>query len=303
MTCSVAWDAVGLPAWGSAPRADFWVALQQDGPWGAKAFTQSRLDPALGARVEAAVATAGGRALLIRRPASHADHADHPRRQVFVAGGLNATPWLLGGTVAEPEQVLELPWHLMESADPAELLASVDWLERVDGGVLLVCANGKRDLCCAVRGRPIALALERIRPGRVWECTHTGGHRFAPTGVLLPSGQSVARLTVEVAEAALLAAEAGLLAAETFGPWHDRGRGHLTPAAAVAEALVRATIGETDPASLATRQVADELVEVAHRDGRSWCVRPVLQEYPDPLPESCAKAAVLARSWTADVVG
>lgn len=301
MTCSVAWDDAGLPAWGSAPRADFWVALQQDGPWGAKAFTQSRLDPTVGAALESAPSAAGGRPLLIRRPSSHADHADHPRSQVFVAGGLGGVPWLLGGTVADPAQVLELPWHLLAAEDPAEVLASVGWLRRLDGGVLLVCANGKRDLCCAVRGRPIALKLERVRPGRVWECTHTGGHRFAPTGVVLPSGQSVARLTIEVAEAAMLAADLGLLAAQTFGPWHDRGRGHLAPAAAVAEAYVRALTHEADPAALTTREAAEALIEVTHRDGRSWCVQVLPEEFPTLLPESCAKAAVVARSWSAQL--
>mgnify|MGYP006171250341 CR=1 FL=1 len=33
---------------GSAPFARAWVALEQDGPWGAKAFTASHLDPGLG---------------------------------------------------------------------------------------------------------------------------------------------------------------------------------------------------------------------------------------------------------------
>lgn len=298
MTCSFAWDDAGLPAWGTAPRASFWVVVEQNGPWGNKAFTQSRIDPAVGAAIESAALDAGGRALLIRRPASHADQHDHSRRQVYVAGGLTGTPWLLGGVVAEPEQVLDLPFDTLAEGDPEAIGAGLDWLEPVDGGVLLVCANAKRDLCCALRGRPIALELERDHPGRVWECTHTGGHRFAPTGVVLPSGQSVARLTPEVAEAALAAADAGGLAVETFGPWHDRGRGHLEPASAVAEAWVRDKIGETDPASLVTGEPAEGgEVEVAHHDGRRWLLRPVLDEYPEQLPESCAKAAVTARSW------
>ena len=320
MTCSFAWDDAGLPAWGTAPRGDFWVALQQNGPWGNRAFTQSRLDPSVGAGVESAALDAGGRALLIRPPASHADHADHPHRQVFVAGGLAGTPWLLGGVVAEPERVLELPWELLAGAEPSEVLARVGWLEPMDGGVLLVCANGKRDLCCALRGRPIALELERVRPGRVWECTHTGGHRFAPTGVLLPSGQSVARLTSEVARAALAAADSGALASETFGPWHDRGRGHLPPEQAVAEAFVRALTGETDPAALvACPPVAAEdpvtgaagrphprrtngqawTVLVTHADGRTWTILVESVRHADDLPQSCAKTAVAAGSWSA----
>ncbi len=297
MTCSAAWDTAGLPAWGTAPRASFWVAVDQNGPWGPRAFTQSRIDPAIGAAIEAGVLAAGGRPLLIRRPASHIDRPDMPARQVYVAGGLDADPWLLGGTVMAAEAVLELPFDRLATADPDLLAGEIDWLEPLDDGVLLVCANAKRDLCCALRGRPIALELERQYPERVWECTHTGGHRFAPTGLVLPSGQSLARLTPEVAAAALRAADAGRLASETFGPWHDRGRGHLEPGCAVAEAHVRELTGETDPTALSTVESADSEVEVNHRDGRHWSVRLALQEYAEQLPESCGKAAIDAHTW------
>ena len=297
MTCSFAWDDAGLPAWGTAPRANFWLALDQNGPWGARAFTQSRLEPAIGAAIEAEVLAAGGRPLLIRRPSSHVDRPEDPVRQVYLAGGLDGTPWLLGGTITAPEEVLQLPFERLAAGDPDALVAEFGWLERLDGGVLLVCANGKRDLCCAVRGRPIALDLEQQYPGRVWECTHTGGHRFAPTGLMLPSGQSLARMTPEIALAALRAADAGLLASETFGAWHDRGRGHLEPACAVAEAHVRELTGEADPAALTAAESDRSEVEVTHRDGRRWRVRLALEEYPDQLPESCGKAAVTARSW------
>ena len=40
---------------------------------------------------------------------------------------------------------------------------------------LLVCANGKRDACCAIVGRPVAAAAAEVHPGRVWETTHLGG--------------------------------------------------------------------------------------------------------------------------------
>ena len=310
MTCSFAWDDAGLPAWGTAPRADFWLALEQNGPWGAKAFTGSRLDPGVGGAIEQASLVVGGRPLLIRRPTSHADQDPRRGRQVYLAGGLSGTPWLLGGTVADLEQVLALPWDLLATADAAQVSGLVDWLTPVSGGLLLVCANGRRDVCCAVRGRPIARALAELRPGRVWECTHTGGHRFAPTGLVLPSGQSLARLTHAVALAALQASDRGDLAPETFGPRHDRGRSHLEPAHAVAEAYVRELTGERSPdaltvtpAALAGRDTESDtgqLVEVTHSDGRRWLLRLKLEPHDD-LPESCGKAAVAVRVWRASL--
>ncbi|MFC9016728.1 sucrase ferredoxin, partial [Streptomyces albidoflavus] len=54
--------------------------------------------------------------------------------------------------------------------------------------VVLVCAHGLHDTCCAVRGRPAARALSRLHPGLVWESTHVGGDRFAANVVVLPDG-------------------------------------------------------------------------------------------------------------------
>jgi hypothetical protein len=303
MSCSVAWDEAGLSGFGTAPRAAFWIALEQNGPWGRQALTESRLDRELAAALEGAVGT--GRLVLIRRPGAHADLHDRPLRQVFVAGGFGGRPWLLAGTVDDPARLLDLPLARLAGASAAEVLAEVGWLGVHSGAVLLVCTNGRRDVCCALRGRPIALALERSRPGRVWESTHTGGHRFAPTGVVLPVGQTIGRLTEEVAVAVLDAADAGRFAVEALGPWHDRGRGHLPPVLAGAEAHVRQLIAETDPAALRCapdgRTGRGELVEVTHRDGRRWLLRLTLEPHDD-LPESCGKAAVAARSWRVETV-
>ena len=102
MECSTAWD--GLPAWGTAAQASFWVALEQPGPWGRDALTESHLDVAVGNALAGAASGSGGRVLLIRRPGHHADaHVPGPRR-VFIAGGLASTPWLLAADVMDPAE-------------------------------------------------------------------------------------------------------------------------------------------------------------------------------------------------------
>ena len=54
--------------------------------------------------------------------------------------------------------------------------------------IFLVCTNGKRDACCALRGRALVTALAADHAERTWECTHLGGHRFAGNLVCLPDG-------------------------------------------------------------------------------------------------------------------
>lgn len=62
------------------------------------------------------------------------------------------------------------------------------------GLLWLVCTNGRRDVCCAETGRPVAAALAGSWPEATWETTHLGGHRFAGTLLALPTGITLGRL-------------------------------------------------------------------------------------------------------------
>ncbi|HEY5249110.1 MAG TPA: sucrase ferredoxin, partial [Dermatophilaceae bacterium] len=201
--CSVLWDDAQGSALGTAPAALFWVALEQGGPWGARAATQSHLDPDLGKTVDRLCQNAGGRFLLIRRPGTHADPGQGTgqkarTQRVYVAGGLAGRPWLLEADLADPTRLTRLAALSIETLTSGALGAIRDALPELalsPRPVLMICTNTRRDLCCSVRGRPVAIESASQRPGQVWECSHTGGHRFAPTGVLLPHGQTLGRLS------------------------------------------------------------------------------------------------------------
>lgn len=63
---------------------------------------------------------------------------------------------------------------------------------------VLVCTHGRRDACCGTLGTRLALALPDLGPGvAVWRTSHTGGHRFAPTAILLPEGTAWAYLDLD----------------------------------------------------------------------------------------------------------
>lgn len=51
---------------------------------------------------------------------------------------------------------------------------------------IFVCTNGKRDKCCAKYGLPIYNQLQKSTNWDVWQCSHIGGHRMAPTLITLP---------------------------------------------------------------------------------------------------------------------
>jgi len=300
--CSMVWDNARASALGTASAATFWVALEQSGPWGREAATQSHLDPDVGMALDRSCQDAGGRLMLIRRPGAHSDlHQGHPQR-AYLAGGLADRPWLLEADLDDPALLLRLPWGALGRGDMDAVQEVLPEFDESLAPVLMVCANSKRDVCCAVRGRPVALESSSQRPGRVWECSHTGGHRFAPTGVLLPHGQTLARLSPASAVAAVDAAARDELPAELMGTAYDRGRSHLSPPAQAAESVVRDQIKESRLLVLSTAAVhsgRDNTWEcrVSHVDGRSWDVVAVRASGGEERPESCGKRAVPTWTW------
>jgi hypothetical protein len=195
--------------------------VEQPGGWGPNGLVGSRWDPAIAARLVGGLSRQGVRVLAIRRPGRHSEPA---RRSWAFADCRPARQGMIWGSYTRPEELLDL--------DPTMLAERVrDARDARDTGdtdlVYAVCAHGTRDMCCAIEGRPVAAALARERPGRVWECSHLGGDRFAANVLVLPTGQLYGRITDP---AALVAAtEAGRTLPELL-----RGQVGLPPAAQAA---------------------------------------------------------------------
>jgi hypothetical protein len=283
------------------------MALEQNGPWGAQAATQSHLDPDLGRTLNQMCQDAGGRFLLIRRPGSHSDVSKDIPQRIYLAGGLAGRPWLLEADLDDPARLTRLAGVGLDALSTGDIDAVkgvLPELVRSAAPVLLICSNSRRDICCSVRGRPVALESALRRPGQVWECSHTGGHRFAPTGVLLPHGQVLGRLSEASAVAAADAARRDELPTELLGETNDRGRSHLSAPGQAAESMVRQQIQEPRLLALSTTASprADEEnvweCRVSHVDGRRWDVVAVRSPRKDDLPESCGKEPVAVWQWS-----
>jgi len=280
LPCTDATEAAGEALIGTAPDAVAWVCLEQNGPWGKKAWTDSHLDTELGRSIEDTAAEYGVRPSLIRRPGRHSSPAGSTERQVLIASSHPDNSWLLTGTVSAPAVVLELDWAAVARGDLDATLRSVPSLAVSAEPVLLVCTNGTRDTCCARLGRPVAATALEQHPGRVWEITHTSGHRFAATTVLLPSGTLHGR--VLDAAPLLEAATRGELVLTGY-----RGRSTWSAGAQVAEEHVRVTEGITGIDDLVVVPEIDAW-SVRHRDGRRWWVA-VSSADGGERPPSCGK--------------
>lgn len=96
--------------------------------------------------------------------------------------------------VDQPD-VPNLVTALLHDGPDASPTTEVDVAPRSE---FLVCTQGSHDVCCGSQGTALVAAIHRARPDVVvTEVSHTGGHRFAPTGVSLPDGRMWARLEVD----------------------------------------------------------------------------------------------------------
>lgn len=90
------------------------------------------------------------------------------------------------------------------SLDEAVRAASVSGAS--DGVDLLVCTHGRRDVCCGSLGTGLAMQLLARGPRAgvtLRRTSHTGGHRFAPTFLVLPQGTAWAFASVELVDQVL----------------------------------------------------------------------------------------------------
>lgn len=308
--CSVV--SADEPLAGTAPRARAWLVLEQPGPYGFRALTESHLPEKVRTALGAVPKESRTTVLLARPVGRHADPGDHDGTRRFwfahvAPGGVRMRSGVL------PDTELLRP-DLVEVLDAAARGELPPWGTSSLEPLLLVCTNSKRDVCCALNGRPVAqaLAADPAYAGSVLEVSHLGGHRFSPTGLLLPWGIAFGRLDAGSAREVLDSAREGRVGAL------DRVRGRTAAsqpvqAAAVAVRRAEGIVGIDDIDAL--RVVGDRAVpaglrwqgddgvadiEVRHVDGRAWRVLVHQRVLEPPRPESCGKAPVEPHVWVAD---
>ena len=192
---------------GTASTVRSWLLLEDPGPWGRDALRDARLPERVGLELKRRCHAASVRPLLIRRASSNASASASSSGSS--SGGLACfairsgpePPWIERIRLAKVTDALDLDLpSLGRGVRPG--------FEPVDGPLFLVCTHGRRDVCCAERGRPLAQALAAAVPGATWESSHVGGDRFAGNLVAFPHGLYLGRVRPhEAAEVALSYAE------------------------------------------------------------------------------------------------
>jgi hypothetical protein len=162
------------------------LLIEQPGPWGRHALTESHLDPSVAQALIDRANRHGIRILTIRRPGRAAQAS---RRAWGLADCRPGQAQLRWGTFGPDAELLDLT---LDGSDgtPASRPS------------YFVCAHSKHDACCALRGRPVAAALHEERPDQVWECSHANV-------LVLPDGLLYGRVLPYAAPEFVAAVDAG----------------------------------------------------------------------------------------------
>lgn len=243
---------------GTAPeRAASWLLVEHPGPW-----PSSDLPADLPAEAATAIETAtelGIRPQLVRRVAKR------PRNvaTVILASCRPGQRWTERRTLTDLRALADLDLtSLAEGVPPG-------FGSRAIEPVVLVCTHGRRDVCCARLGRPLAVLLSAQLPGVVWETTHVGGDRFAPNVVTLPDGSYHGGVAVADVPALARAVNSGHVHLPRLRGWAG------TPTAA---------------------QAADYFVR-EHTDETALEAVRVVTCTPSPDGETCVELLVGAARW------
>lgn len=175
-------DVLGTGANGTV----HWIGLEVRGAWRPKAVVDNDLPDLTAAWLRALKGRPDTRPVLVKR------RGKRERTTVWYANVIEGRVhrFELDG----PEAAPALPWD--------ELFRGETEVGLTDERPIFVCTHSARDHCCGLHGAGVSRALEKAAPGRVWQCTHLGGHRFAATLVALPDGLHYGR--VRAAEAPIL---------------------------------------------------------------------------------------------------
>ncbi len=182
--CSLRSLAAGESLAGTASTIRHWLLIEHPGPWGRDGLLDARLPAGLGRELRQLEHRTGARVLLIRKPDRLPEYGDN----TLICFAVDTREAWLGSAVLDR---IDDAAHL----DPRERRSFGG--DRAGAPVFVVCTHGRRDPCCAERGRPLAEAAAAAGREAVWESTHVGGDRFAANLVVFPHGLYFGRVEPE----------------------------------------------------------------------------------------------------------
>ncbi len=281
--CSQSSRHSGEQLFATAARADYWLLLECNEPYGAQALSESGLPSNVRAHLEAgAAALPNSRIQLIKRGREAAGGGI----AFFVGVNHEERPNLYEFRLFSYRDLLDLDLEAVAAEDRAYRAH-----DRTDP-LFLVCTNGRRDPCCASLGLPLFRVMQQAGGDSVWQVSHVGGHRFAPNLVVLPHGAYYGYVDPESADRIRVAHGGGRMHLPNY-----RGRSCYEKDVQAAETLLR-QVNRLDVLNVLKLVEIEKLSDweaVYHfsdlRAERHYCVRLLREERKVEVLKSCRDEA------------
>lgn len=203
--CAIANQSIAENLIGTASHYQAYVLIECPMPWAAKVFNSQRIPPALRQYITAVKAKRSVQFLAIDSGIS-------------ASASVNPMPFTLmvyermapaGAALSVNESLAGYQGYEFQFDDLTQVVDCLEahWQgDRIGQPItqqdILVCTHGMRDRCCARFGQPLfreaarSIQQKKLPNARVWKVSHIGGHRFAPTAIVLPDGRYYGRLTL-----------------------------------------------------------------------------------------------------------
>jgi hypothetical protein len=259
---------------GTAPHRVAWLVIEESGAWPRDALADSPMWELPSIATHAAQYNIG--ALLMRR-----DRIRRDDRQVFLANRHELRMY----RVPNLTEILDWDWGAIADGRLPSGGAS-------HPSLTLVCVHGTRDQCCAIEGR--AVLRDFADAPDIAECSHIGGHRFAPVVLHLPSGYLYGRVNAQDVQQ--------ILAGEVV-PTVLRGCTYDPAAMQVAEQWLRTNQHLSSPTLFTPGDLevqGDRATATLSTETQTWEVH-LRSVETAPRAESCGSTPSVAQSWV--VVG
>ena len=212
-SCSEYSLALGESMRGTAPRVDFWLLLEYPEMWTRDPIDTNKLPTEIQHWLERTVTSLRDNGRFPRVQMIRRDRNKRSAYSLYVA----EQGTLRHHMVRSYDDILDLDVHKSEG-------------ERVSSNMYFICTHGTRDKCCATFGYRTWKVLHKLSIDQVWQCSHLGGHRFAPNILVLPQGRLYGRVHAKKAKSFYRIIENGEIAIE-----YVRGRSEFGAAEQVQE--------------------------------------------------------------------
>jgi hypothetical protein len=220
----------GEQLFATAARADVWLLLEVNRPWGAKAFEESDLTQPVKERLHMYLGSIlNSRVQFIRQMQPAGGIA------FFVAVASELNPTLYKFQLAAYDDLLGLDISAVVAGDVTQQAFLTN------ESLLAVCTNARRDRSCGKHGAEAYREMLQYGGESVWQTSHIGGHRFAATCVSLPYGVVYGRMDSADRQPIVDAHRHGHVRLENY-----RGRSCYDPIVQAADYYLREQTGVRD---------------------------------------------------------